>query len=87
MRRRLYYDTSGKVKIMQNTMVRKKPLIAIDDSATEVKTTQFTSFIGNEPLITLDDLTTHKEKHLMQKLFNMVIVVNLTVLISIILCT
>ena len=85
---RQYYDTLGKVKAMQNTMVsRKKPLIAIDDSATKVKTTQYTSLTGNEPLITLDDLATHKEKRLIQKLFNMVILVNLMVLISIVLCT
>ncbi|MCP4610831.1 MAG: hypothetical protein GY845_19150 [Planctomycetes bacterium] len=73
---------------MQNTMVRrKKPLIARDDSATKVKTTQYTSSTGNEPLITLDDLASHKVKLLMQKLFNMVILVNLMVLISIVLCT
>ena len=83
-----YFGTLGKVKAMQNTMVRrKKPLIAIDDSATKVKMTQYTSFTGNEPRITLDDLATHKEKSLMQKLFNMVILVNLMVLISIVLCT
>ncbi len=73
---------------MQSTMVRrKKPLISIDDSATKIKTTQYTSFTGNEPLITLDDLANHKVKLLMQKLFNMVILVNLMVLISIVLCT
>jgi len=73
---------------MQSTMANKKePLIAIDDSATKVKTTQYTSFTGNEPLITLDDLATHKEKRLMRKLLIMIIVVNLIVLISIILCT
>jgi len=77
-----------KVKAMQNTMVRrKKPLIAIDDSANSFKTTKYTSFTGNEPLIKLDDLAAHKEKCLMQKLFNMVILVNLMVLISIVLCT
>ena len=73
---------------MQNTMVRrKKPLIAIDDSATKVKTTQYTSLTGNEPLITLDDLVSHKVKLVKQKLFDMVILVNLMVLISIVLCT
>ena len=73
---------------MQDTMVRrKKPLIAVDDSASKVKTTQYISFTGNESLITLDDLAYHKVTLLMQKLFNMVILVNLMVLISIVLCT
>jgi hypothetical protein len=71
---------------MQNTMVDgKKPLIAIDDSAIKVKIAPDTTVTENEPLITLDDLVTHKEKSLMQKLLIMVIVVNLIVLISIIL--
>ena len=73
---------------MQNTMVReKKPLIAINDYPTKVETTQGTTFTENEPLITLDDLATHKEKCLMRKLLMMVIVVNLIVLVSIVLCT
>ena len=73
---------------MQNTMVREeKPLIAIEDSPTKVKTTQGTTFTENEPLITLDDLVTHKEKRLVRKLLMMVIVVNLIVLVSIVLCT
>ena len=73
---------------MQNTMVREeKPLIAIDDSTTKVKTTQGTTFTENESLITLDDLATHKERRLMRKLLIMVIVVNVLVLISIILCS
>jgi hypothetical protein len=73
---------------MQGTMVTKsKPLIAIDDFPAKVKTTQDTSFTENELLITLDDLATHKEKCLMRKLLIMVIVVNLIVLISIVLCT
>ncbi len=73
---------------MQNTMVReKKPLIAIDDCPSKVKTTQDKSFTENEPLITLDDLATHKEKRLMRKLLIMVIMINLMVLVSIILLT
>ena len=73
---------------MQDTMVTKsKPLIAIDDSPTKVKTRQDTSFTENEPLITIDDLATYEEKRLMRKLLIMVIVVNLIVLISIILFT
>ena len=73
---------------MQNTMVAgKKPLIAIDDSSTKVKTTLDTTVIENEPLTTIDDLATHKEKRLMRKLLIMVVVVNLIVLMSIILCT
>jgi len=73
---------------MQDTMANiKEPLIAIDDYPTKVKTTQGTSFTENEPLITLDDLAAHKEKRLMRSLLIMVIVVNLLVLISIILCS
>ena len=73
---------------MQDTMAnKKKPLIAIDDLTTKVKTTQDASFTENEPLITLDDWAAHNEKRLMRKLLIMVIVVNLLVLISIILCT
>ena len=79
---------SGKVKAMRNTMViEKKPLIAIDSSTDKVKTAQDTTFIENEPVITLDDLAAHKEKCLAQKLLIMIVVVNLIVLISIILCT
>jgi hypothetical protein len=65
----------------------KEPLIATDDYPTRVKTTQGTAFTENEPLITFDDLAAHKEKRLMRKLFIMVIMVNLLVLISIILCS
>ncbi len=73
---------------MQDTMANKiEPVIAIDDFLTKVKTTQDTTFPENESLITLDDLATHKEKRLMRKLLITVIVVNLIVLISIILCT
>ena len=73
---------------MQDTMAKiKEPLIATDDYSTKVKTTQGTSFTGVEPLITLDDLAAHQEKRLMRKLLIMVIVVNLLVLISIILCS
>ena len=73
---------------MQDTMAKiKEPLIATDDYSTKVKTTQGTSFTGDEPLITLDDLVAHQEKRLMRKLLIMVIVVNLLVLISIILCS
>ena len=73
---------------MQDTMANKKePLIAIDDYLTKVKATQGTSFAGNEPLITLDNLAAHEEKRLMRKLLIVVIVVNLLVLISIILCS
>ena len=73
---------------MQDTLAsKKKPLIAIDDFTTKVKTTQDASFNENEPLITLDDWIAHNEKRLMPKLLIMVIVVNLIVLISIILWT
>ena len=73
---------------MQDTMAKiKKPLIATDDYSTKVKTTQDTLFTGNEPLISLDDLAAHEEKRLMRKLLVMVIVVNMLVLISIILCS
>ncbi len=73
---------------MQDTMANKKePLIATDDFPTKVKTTQGTTFTENESLITLGDLATHEEKRLMRKLLIMVIVVNLIVLLSIILCT
>ncbi len=73
---------------MQDTMVTEsEPLIAIDDFPTKVKTTQDTLFTGNEPLISLDDLAAHEEKRLMRKLLVMVIVVNMLVLISIILCS
>jgi hypothetical protein len=73
---------------MQDTMAnKKKPLIAINDFTTKVKTTQDASFTENEPLITLDDWVAHNEKRLMPKLLIMVIVVNLIVLISIILWT
>ena len=71
---------------MQDTMAKiKEPLIVTEDYSTKVKTTQGTSFTGNEPLITLDDLAAHQEKRLMRKLLIMVIVVNLLVLVSIIL--
>ncbi len=73
---------------MQDTMAnKKKPLIAIDDFSTKVKTAQDASFTENEPLFTLDDWVAHNEKRLMPKLLIMVIVVNLIVLISIILWT
>ena len=73
---------------MQDTIVNKKePLIAIDDFPTKARTTQGTTFTENEPLITLDDLVIHKEKRLTRMLLIMVIVVNLIVLISIILCS
>ena len=73
---------------MQDTMANKKePLIAIDGFPTKVKTTQDTLFTDNEPLIKLDDLAAYQEKRLMRKLLIMVIVVNLLVLISIILCS
>ena len=73
---------------MQNTMVmEKEPLIAIDDLPTKVKITHNRLLTGNEPLITLGDLATHKEQRLMRKLLIMVIVFNLIVLISIVLCT
>jgi len=73
---------------MQDTMANKKePLIAIDDYYTNAKTTQDSVFTENEPLITLDELAAHEEKRLIRKLLIMVIVVNLLVLISIILCS
>ena len=64
---------------------KKEPLSAIDDFPTKARTTQGTTFTENEQL--LDDLVTYKEKRLMRKLLIMVILVNLIVLISIILCT
>ena len=73
---------------MQGTMAGKKEsLIAKGDFPTKVKTTQGTKFTENESIITLDDLVIHKERRLMRTLLIMVIVVNLIVLISIILCT
>jgi hypothetical protein len=73
---------------MQDTMAKEKePLIAIDDYPTRIKTTQGISFTENVPLITLDELVTLQEKRLMRKLLILVILVNLLVLISIILCS
>ena len=73
---------------MQDTMANKKePLIAIDRLPTKAKTMQGITFTENESLITLDDSAAHKEKRLMRKLLIMIVVVNLIVLISIILCT
>ena len=73
---------------MQDTMAEEKePLIATEDYSTKVKTTQGKSFTENVPLITLEELVALQEKRLMRKLLIMVIVVNLLVLISIILCS
>ena len=72
---------------MQDAMAKiKEPLIAKEDYSTKVKTTQGTSFTESELLITLDELVTLQEKRLMRKLLIMVIVVNMLVLVSIILC-
>ncbi len=46
---------------------------------------QDTAITGREPLIAMDDLT-YEQQPLMQELLGMVIVVNLIVLVSIILC-
>ena len=56
---------------MQNTMVVKtKPLIATDDSATKVKTTQGTTFIENESLILLDrDSEKGSKAQMIKKIF------------------
>ena len=73
---------------MQKTMAGKKePLIAIDSFSTKAKATQGITLTENESLITLEDLIAHKEKRLTRTLLILVIVVNLMVLISIILCT
>ena len=73
---------------MQDTMANiNEPLIAIDDFPTKVKTTQDSSLTEKEPLIALDVLPAHQVESLMRKLLIMVIVVNLLVLISIILCS
>ncbi|MHC4244762.1 MAG: hypothetical protein ACYS3N_06940 [Planctomycetota bacterium] len=73
---------------MQNTMVTEsEPLIAIDDFPARIETTQDTSAAENTQLITIDDLADYKQKILMKKILIMVIVVNMIVLISIVLCT
>ena len=73
---------------MQDTMVTEsEPLIAIDDFPAKVNTTQDTSAAESEQLLTIDDLAVYKQKILMKKILIMVIVVNLIVFISIILCT
>ena len=73
---------------MQESMVTEsEPLIAIDDLPIKIKTTQNTSFSENEQLITIDDLAVYKHKFLMKKILIMVIVVNVIVFISIVLCT
>ncbi len=43
--------------------------------------------IEKEPLITINDLAIHNQKHLMRKLLILVIVINLAVLLSLILFT
>ena len=72
---------------MQDTTVTKsEPLITTDDFSSEAKITQDTTVIEKEFLITFDDLVAHKQKLLLWKLLIIVIVVNLLVLVSIILC-
>jgi hypothetical protein len=65
---------------------KSKPLIAIDAFPPKIKTTKNTSATEDEQFLTIDDLAAHKQKILMKKILLMVIVVNLIVLISIILC-
>ena len=73
---------------MQDTMVTEsEPLIAIDDFPAKVNTTQDTSAAESEQLLTIDDLAVYKQKILMKNILILVIVVNLIVFISIILCT
>ncbi len=72
---------------MQNTMVTKsKPSIVIDAFPPKIKTTQDTSAAEDEQWLTIEDLAAYKQKILTKKILIMVIVVNLIVLISIILC-
>ena len=47
---------------------------------------QDTTITGSKPLIAKNDLATYEQQPLMQKLLDIVIVVNLLVLVSIILC-
>lgn len=47
---------------------------------------QDTTITGREPLIAMDDAATYEQQPLMQELLDIVILVNLIVLISIILC-
>ena len=70
---------------MQDTMVTgRKPLFAIKDFPTKVKTKQETSSIENKELLTINDLAEHKQKLLSIKILYLLIVVNLLVLASII---
>lgn len=72
---------------MQETMVtEREPLIAIEDLPIKIKTPQGTSAEEKEQLLTIDDLADYKQKILMKKILIMVVVVNLIVLISILLC-
>ncbi len=82
------FNIFGKVKAMPDTMVTEsEPLVATKDFPDKTNTTQGTSTIENEQIITIDDLAAHKQKLLMKKILILVIVVNLIVLISIILTT
>ncbi len=72
---------------MQEAMVTEsEPLIAIGDFPPRIETTQDTSAAENEQLLTIDDLAVYKHKILMKKILIMVIVVNVIVFISIVLC-
>ena len=68
-------------------VTEREPLIAIEDLPIKTNTPQGTSAGEKEQLLTLDDLTVHKQKILMKKILILVIVVNMIVLISIALCT
>jgi t-SNARE complex subunit (syntaxin) len=68
-------------------VTESEPLVAIDDVPAETNTTQDTSATENEQLLTIDISAAYKQKLLMKKILILIIIVNLVVLISIILCT
>ena len=73
---------------MHETMVsERKPLIAIDEFPTKVKTTQCTPTTETEQILTINDLSNHKQKCLSRKILYILIVLNLIVLASILLFT
>ena len=67
-------------------VTEREPLIAIDDLPIKIKTPQGTSAAEKEQLLTIDDLAAYKQNILMKKILITVIVVNVIVLISIVLC-
>ncbi|MBW7989782.1 MAG: hypothetical protein FVQ84_07185 [Planctomycetes bacterium] len=56
------------------------------DTLGRVKAMQKTTITGREPLIAMDDSATYEQQPLMQELLDIVILVNLIVLVSIIMC-